>query len=357
MEQKRHLEKLHGMIQFLVYAMVFLEIFLFFYSHKALDNPAVGNSLLPILDKLMNLPIYQNLVYSKLSILLAICLASIGTLSKKELNLNPKTKIMIPLMMGFGLFFGSLFFYSMEDSSLVLPHTSWADLAFCVCSLVGAVLIHTSLDNVSKLIRSGLGKDEWNIEGESFMQEKNKTETPYSVNIPMRFYYKKRIHKGWINIVNPFRGTLLIGTPGSGKSYSVVNPFIRQMIAKGYTKCLYDKEQLGESVSIDRVKTSVSLNEKYDPLIPAGKIAGMQTGELVGLLAVDADKFYGTYKTAYIHRRVNLDPRELKREERNYRPIPKCYAIKGKKEHVLTRNFMRIREEVEHIIGYFTASA
>ena len=121
MEQKRHLEKLHGMIQFLVYAMVFLEIFLFIYSHKVLDNPAVGNRLLPILDKLMNLPIYQNLVYSKLSILVAICLASIGTLSKKELNLNPKTKIMIPLIMGFGLFFGSLFFYSIKDSSLILP--------------------------------------------------------------------------------------------------------------------------------------------------------------------------------------------------------------------------------------------
>jgi hypothetical protein len=117
------------------------------------------------------------------------------------------------------------------------------------------------------------------------------------------------------------------------------------------------KKQLGESVSIDRVKTSVSLNEKYDPLIPAGKIAGMQTGELVGLLAVNADKFDGTYKTANIHCRVNLDPGEIKREERNYRPIPKCYAFNGKKEQVLTRNFMRIREEVENIIDYYTASA
>jgi hypothetical protein len=322
-----------------------------------LSGEGAVRHFIPILEKLMNLPVYQNLVFSKLAILLAICLAAIGTLSKKELNLNAKKQIVFPLILGFILFFGSVFFYSLEADTIIFPYTSWSDLAFSMFSLFGAVLIHTALDNVSKLIRSGLGKDEWNLEGESFMQEKKKTETPYSVNIPMRFYYKKRIHKGWINIVNPFRGTLLIGTPGSGKSYSVVNPFIRQMIAKGYTKCLYDKEQLGESVSIDRVKTSVSLNEKYDPLIPAGKIAGMQTGELVGLLAVDADKFYGTYKTAYIHRRVNLDPRELKREERNYRPIPKCYAIKGKKEHVLTRNFMRIREEVEHIIGYFTASA
>ncbi|WP_339674805.1 YWFCY domain-containing protein [Cyclobacterium marinum] len=191
MEQKRQLEKLHGLIQFMVYSMVFLEIFLFIYSHKLLLEEGTASQLVPIVDKLMNLPIYQNLLYSKLAILSVIFLAAIGTLSKKELHLNPKKQIVFPLMLGFGFFFGSLYFYSLETSSIILPYTSWPDIAFGISSLLGVVLIHTSLDNVSKLIKSGLGQDEWNIEGESFMQEKEKLDTPYSVNIPMQFYYKK----------------------------------------------------------------------------------------------------------------------------------------------------------------------
>ncbi|MEX2594948.1 MAG: type IV secretory system conjugative DNA transfer family protein, partial [Anditalea sp.] len=144
--------------------------------------------------------------------------------------------------------------------------------------------------------------------------------------------------------------TAVIGNVLSG---SVRNKETLEWLERMFGK----RKQLGESVSIDRTKTSISLNEKYDPLIPAGKIAGMQTGELVGLLAVDAEKFNGAYKTANIHCRVSLDPVEIENEEKNYRTLPKCYEFQGKKEQVLTRNFMRIREEVENIIDYYTASA
>src|SRR5690606_14502332 len=85
------------------------------------------------------------------------------------------------------------------------------------------------------------------------------------------------------------------------------------------------KKQLGESLSIDRTKTSISLNERYEPLIPAGKIAGMQTGELVGLLAFDAEKFDGKHKTANVHCKVNLNMESIKKEESNYKPLPKFY--------------------------------
>ncbi|WP_339675512.1 type IV secretion system DNA-binding domain-containing protein [Cyclobacterium marinum] len=144
--------------------------------------------------------------------------------------------------------------------------------------------------------------------------------------------------------------TAVIGNVLSG---SVRNKETLEWLERMFGK----RKQLGESVSIDRTKTSISLSEKYDPLIPAGKIAGMQTGELVGLLAADAGKFNGSYKTSNIHCRVNLDPQEIKNEEKNYRAIPKCYEFNGKKEQVLTRNFMQIREEVENIIDYYTASA
>ena len=82
-------------------------------------------------------------------------------------------------------------------------------------------------------------KDRFNIENESFEQSKDKVETEYSVNIPMKFFYNRKWHNGWLNICNCFRGTFVIGTPGSGKSFSVINSFIRQHSAKGFAEvCL-----------------------------------------------------------------------------------------------------------------------
>jgi hypothetical protein len=179
------------------------------------------------------------LVYSKLATLFLICLVSIGTLAKKKQNLDPKKHIIYPLCLGLFLFFGSVL-YQGRPSAFVFAYTSWFNLGYMICSIISAMMISVAMDNVSKIIRSGLGKDIWNVEGESFMQQVKPVVTPYSVNIPMQFYYKGKVRNGWINIVNPFRGTILIGTPGSGKSFGIVNPFIRQLIAKGFCTVVYD---------------------------------------------------------------------------------------------------------------------
>jgi hypothetical protein len=82
--------------------------------------------------------------------------------------------------------------------------------------------------------------DVFNLENESFMQETRLTENEYSVNLPTRFFYKKKWNRGWINVVNPFRASIVLGTSGSGKSYAVVNNFIRQQIQKGFSMYVYD---------------------------------------------------------------------------------------------------------------------
>ncbi|SHG40604.1 conjugal transfer protein MobC, partial [Dysgonomonas macrotermitis] len=82
--------------------------------------------------------------------------------------------------------------------------------------------------------------DVFNTENESFMQETRLMENEYSVNLPTRFFYKKKWNKGWINVVNPFRATIVLGTPGSGKSYAIVNNFIKQQISKGFALYCYD---------------------------------------------------------------------------------------------------------------------
>lgn len=83
-------------------------------------------------------------------------------------------------------------------------------------------------------------EDVFNNENESFMQETKLMENEYSVNLPTRFYYKKKWQRGWINVVNPFRATIVLGTPGSGKSFAVVNNYIKQQIEKGYSMYIYD---------------------------------------------------------------------------------------------------------------------
>ena len=102
-----------------------------------------------------------------------------------------------------------------------------------VCLLLGGVWM-------SRLLKNNMMDDRFNEENESFMQETKRMENEYSVNLPTRFYYKKRWNKGWINVVNPFRATIVLGTPGSGKSFAVVNNFIKQQIEKGFGLYLYD---------------------------------------------------------------------------------------------------------------------
>ena len=102
-----------------------------------------------------------------------------------------------------------------------------------VCLLMGGVWI-------SRLLKNGMMDDRFNDENESFQQETALKTNEYSINLPTKFYYKKKWNNGWINVVNPFRATIVLGTPGSGKSYAVVNNFIKQMIEKGYSLYCYD---------------------------------------------------------------------------------------------------------------------
>ena len=93
---------------------------------------------------------------------------------------------------------------------------------------------------ISRLLKNNLLEDVFNRENESFMQETKLMENEYSVNLPTKFWYKGKEWKGWINVVNPFRASMILGTPGSGKSYAVVNNYIKQAIEKSYALYIYD---------------------------------------------------------------------------------------------------------------------
>lgn len=240
MEETKEQQSLHRFLQFGIYLSVLIEIFLFFYAGKMLaQDHADKFNLRFFAVRLARIPFYHQLLYSKLFTLLLICLVSVGTLSRKNKDLNPKNQIVYPLAAGLIVFFSGIWFQGRQPAVLWMG-AGWSDLVYITSAIIGPLLIHIAMDNVSKIISSKLGKDKWNIEGESFMQPIKLIDTPHSVNIPMLFYYNKKVHKGFIPLSNLFRGLLLVSVPGGGKTFSVIIPIIKQFIAKSFTLCVYD---------------------------------------------------------------------------------------------------------------------
>ena len=177
--------------------------------------------------------IFNCILWSKLLAVLLLAVSCLGTHGVKGEKIT-WPKIYAALVAGCALFF--LNWWLLE---LPLPHM--ANTAFYIFTLTaGYLALLMSGLWMSRLYRHNLMEDVFNMENESFMQETRLMENEYSVNLPTRFYYKKRWNNGFVNIVNIFRACIVIGTPGSGKSYAIVNSYIRQLIAKGFAIYIYD---------------------------------------------------------------------------------------------------------------------
>lgn len=240
MEESKEQQAIHRFLQFAIYLSVGIDILMFIYAEKIVASSVSERyGLTLFLERMARMIIYHYPLHSKFFTVILICLVSIGTLSRKEKDLNPKNAIAYPLAAGLLLLPASVWFYG-KQGLWPLPYTSWYDVGYIICSIVGALLLHIAMDNVSKLIKSKLGKDRWNVEEESFMQPTKPKISPYAVNIPMLFYYKAKVRKGFVLLENLFRSLLVIGTPGSGKSFSVFMPILRQLVALEWTLCVFD---------------------------------------------------------------------------------------------------------------------
>ena len=177
--------------------------------------------------------IFNCILWSKLLAVLLLAVSCLGTHGVKGEKIT-WPKIYAVLVAGCALFFLNWWLLK-----LPLPHM--ANTAFYIFTLTaGYLALLMSGLWMSRLYRHNLMEDVFNMENESFMQETRLMGNEYSVNLPTRFYYKKRWNNGFVNIVNIFRACMVIGTPGSGKSYAIVNSYIRQLIAKGFAIYIYD---------------------------------------------------------------------------------------------------------------------
>ena len=216
-------------------SVIFLLINCYWFCYEAFH---VWGFTLGIIDKiLMNFQrttgLFSSILWTKLFCVVFLALSCLGTKGVKEEKIT-WAKIWTVLFSGFVFFFLNWWL-------LVLPIGKIGAASLYIFTLsVGYICLLMGGVWMSRLLKNNLMDDVFNTENESFMQETRLMENEYSVNLPTRFYYKKKWNKGWINVVNPFRASMVLGTPGSGKSYAIVNNYIKQQIEKGFAMYIYD---------------------------------------------------------------------------------------------------------------------
>ena len=216
-------------------SVIFLLINCYWFCYEAFQS---WHFTLGIINKiLMNFQrstgLFSSILWTKLFCVIFLALSCLGTKGVKEEKIT-WPKIWTVLFAGFVLFFLNWWLLALPIGKVGAASLYIFTLSLgYICLLMGGVWM-------SRLLKNNLMDDVFNTENESFMQETRLMENEYSVNLPSRFYYKKKWNNGWINIVNPFRASMVLGTPGSGKSYAIVNNYIKQQIEKGFAMYIYD---------------------------------------------------------------------------------------------------------------------
>ena len=236
MQQEDDLRALAKIMDFLrAVSIILVVINVYWYGYGAIRTWGLD---IGVVDRiLMNFQrtagLFSSMLYTKLFAVVLLGLSCLGT---KGIKGEKITWEKIYTALGAG---GVLFFLNGWLLRLPLPFTIDVGLYVVMISAGYACLLMAGLW-MSRLLKHNLMDDVFNNENESFMQETRLMENEYSVNLPTRFYYKKKWNKGWINVVNPFRASMVLGTPGSGKSYAIVNNYIKQQIEKGFAMYIYD---------------------------------------------------------------------------------------------------------------------
>lgn len=205
MEETKELQTMYKIFRCLIYLSLIVEFFEYAIDPALLDY--WGGIVCDIHSRVKRWFIYMdgNLVWSKIATIVLICITCIGTRNKKHLEFDARRQVFYPLVSGLFVTILSiwLFGHRMDMRFYTISLNIWL---YMVASILGTICIHVALDNISKFLKKGLLKDRFNFENESFEQCQELQKNKYSVNIPMRYYYKGKFRKGWVNIVNPFRG-------------------------------------------------------------------------------------------------------------------------------------------------------
>ena len=255
-EETREQQQMYNVFRSCIYIFLIMELVM------NLPIPAYDRVTGFLLELLGRFRIFNSVVSCKFLELVCMGVTCIGTRARKSLKFNAKTMVVYPIIVGFSLIITCIAVHNGFWGGMMMGFPGNRVL-YALLSIAGTVLVHQGLDGIAKYYNHRLGDDRFNFENESFQQSEERNDNDYSVNIPMIYYHSGRMHKGWINIINPFRGTIVLGTPGSGKSFGIIDPFIRQHAAKGFAMMVYDYKfpTLGKNLFYQYCK-----NRKYGHL-------------------------------------------------------------------------------------------
>lgn len=258
MAQEDDLRGLAKVMEFMrAISILFVVINIYWFCYQSIREMGIN---IGVVDKILlnfqnTANLFSNILWTKLFVVVFLALSCLGTKGVKEEKIT-WNKIYV------FLFFGFIFFF-LNWWILALPLPLVANTAIYIFTMtIGYILLLMAGLWMSRLLKNNLMEDVFNLENESFMQETRLMENEYSINLPTKFWYKKKQHNGWINVVNPFRATIVLGTPGSGKSYAVVNNFIKQQISKGFALYLYDYKF--DDLSMIAYNTLLKNMDKYE---------------------------------------------------------------------------------------------
>ena len=233
-EQDKEYKGILSVILYLAFAVIAGHLYYFVY-----DTWHRKGLTFPILDQFLvnlnrNLHLFDNPSVSKLVALIPLGVYTFGNKPRKALNITWR-RVLAGLGVGLILFLGNSF----------LMRMSWLEVdtratGYVLTTIAGFLLLIRAGSDANRIINIRVDKDLFNEENESFPQEDTLIENEFSVNIPTQYNYKGRSRQGWVNVVNPFRAAMVLGTPGSGKTYAVINNYIRQHIEKGFAMYIYD---------------------------------------------------------------------------------------------------------------------
>lgn len=236
MQQEDDLRGLAKVMEFMrAISIVFIVIHVYWFCYSAFVDMGIN---IGVVDRILlnfqrTAGLFSNLLVTKVFAFIFLGLSCLGTKGVKNQKMTWR-KI-------YAAFLGGIVLFFMNWWMLDLPFSTTVNATVYTLTLTtGYILLLMSGVWISRMLKHNLMEDVFNTANESFMQETRLIENEYSVNLPTRFYYGKKWNDGWINVVNPFRASIVLGTPGSGKSFAVVNSYIKQQIEKGYAAYIYD---------------------------------------------------------------------------------------------------------------------
>lgn len=231
-ENEQGLRKIIDLTRF---ASIFILLLHFYYfCYQAFAQWEITSTITDrLLKNISGTGLFDGLFRSKFIAQALLVISLLGAQGKKEEKIN-KRSIAAYLLIGVLLFFGSSWLLKLNDEIQIVA------IVYMLVTGIGFLLILAGGNLLSRLIKLNLSDDVFNSLNETFPQEERLLTNEYSINLPAKYNLKGKIRNSWINIINPFRGLLVIGSPGAGKSWFVIQHVIKQHIEKGFAMFVYD---------------------------------------------------------------------------------------------------------------------